>query len=429
MNARTSKHPSCFSKGLLLLACLFFASHALGAEHTAFIDFGIEQQKHSWFLLIEPGLSIKTHPFELRLAAPLRFDVEDSFHLWEKDWDTLSDAGRVLRKAALQLNDGALRLTLGFLAHTSFGHGTLVQGFVSSLDPDVMPLGANARIQAGPLAFEAMISDVFAPEMLGGNVILEPTSLFGFMSDRLHLIGSIVADPNAPGAWREDGTQEDSSWVILYGFGMDWTIVRAEHWQLATYFDTNFNGRGHGFHAGFLADVLFTALKLSFKGEWRWAKAPYAPDYFDLAYTIERRDYGSSTERPIAQALALEAQDPGHSGKVELRLESGPLSATAVLAGMGRDVFNASIVVNAVTGNFDISLFGALRHFNFGSNPDRALGMAEARYRFLDYFYVWLTAGQLYRINDEGRAAPIFMWSTGVGAAFLLQKPPNDIQR
>lgn len=413
----------------LCLAHLFLAPNAQGAEHSLYVDVGIEQQQANWLMLVEPGLSIKSRPLELRLAAPLRFDVEDSFHLWKRDWDDLSDAGRVLRKALLQVYDGAVRISLGHLAHTTFGHGTLVQGFIASLDPDVMPLGASARVQLGPIAFEAMVSDIFGPEVFGGSLALEPASVFGVTYDRLHLTGSLVADPRSPGVWREVETQADTSWVILYGIGLDWAIVRTERWQLAPYFDANFNGKGYGFHAGLLADVVLRPLKLSLKAEWRWAKAPYAPDYFDLAYTIERRDYWSSSELPIAQALALDAADPEHSGKVELRLESGPLSATAVFAGLGKDLFNASIAVNAVAGDFEFSLFGALRHFKFGSNPDRSLGIAEARYRFLDYFYVWVSAGQLYRFDEAGRAAPLFLWSTGIGAAFLLNRPSQTARR
>lgn len=409
----------------LWIACLILAPNARGAEHSLYVDLGIEQQEASWLMLVEPGLSIKTRPFELRMAAPLRFDVEESFRLRERDWDDLSDAGRVLRKLSLKLCDGAFRISLGNLTHTTLGHGTLVQGFIASLDPDVLPLGASARIQLGPVAAEAMVSDIFGPEVFGGHLSLEPVSIFGATYDRLHLTGSFVADPGSPGAWREDGTRADTSWVILYGLGIDWAIVRTDRWQLAPYVDANFNGGGYGFHAGLLADVVFRPLKLSLKAEWRWAKAPYAPDYFDLAYTIERRDYWSGSELPIAQAQALDAADPEHSGKVELRVESGPLSVTAVFAGLGKDLFNASIVVNAVAGDFDFSLFGALRRFEFGSNPDRSLGIAEARYRFLDYFYVWLSAGQLYRLDDAGRAASLFLWSTGVGAAFLLNKPPQ----
>lgn len=432
MNRRHTRHCQRIASLALFtasLALLCRAPRALGAEHSLYVDVGIEQQKENWLLLVEPGLSIKTRPFELRLAAPLRFDVENSFHLWERDWDDLSDAGRVLRRASLQVCDGAVRIFLGALTHTSFGHGTLVQSFSASLDPDTMPLGVSARVQVGPLAFEAMVSDIFGPEVFGGSLALEPASLFGATYDRLHLTGTFMADPRSPGAGREDGTEADPSWVILYGVGLDWAIVRTERWQLAPYFDANFNGRGYGFHAGLLADVVFRPLKLSLKAEWRWAKAPYAPDYFDLAYTIERRDYWSSSARPIAQAQALDAADPGHSGKVELRVESGPLSATAVFAGLGNDLFNASLVVNAVAGDFDFSLFGALRHFKFGSNPDRALGIAEARYRFLDYFYVWLSAGQLYRLDGAGRAAPLFLWSTGIGAAFLLYKPSPDARK
>jgi hypothetical protein len=107
-------------------------------------------------------------------------------------------------------------------------------------------------------------------------------------------------------------------------------------------------------------------------------------------------------------------------------VESGPLSATAVLSGMGQDLFNTSLIINVIAGDFDFSLFGALRHFEFGHDPDRVMGLAEARYRFLDYFYVWLSGGQLYRFDDDGRARPLPLWSTGVGAAFLLRKPKRD---
>ncbi len=416
---RSAAISAAFLAGALAAAV---PSASSAAEYSGYVDLGVEQQKTDWLMLIEPGFSMRSEMFDLNIAVPLRFDLSDSFNIWKKDWDHLSDAGRVLRNASLRMNDDAFRMKLGVLTHTSFGHGTMVQGFISSLDPDTMPMGASLFVQTGAVTVEAMASDIFGPEVFGGSVAVEPITLTGTNYDRLHLIASFVADPSSPGEWHEDGTHDGSEWVFMYGFGIDWAVIRTDKWQLAPYFDANINGRGYGFHLGLTADFLLDPVKLSFRGEWRWAKAPYAPDYFDLAYTIERKDWSPSTSLPVSQALALDEFNLHHSGKLEVRAESGPVSATAVFAGIGQGLFNSSIVVNAHVKDFELSLFGALRHFKFGHNPDRSMALGELRYRFQEYFYTWLTVGQLYRFNSDHRATPLFLWSTGVGAAFLLQR-------
>ena len=129
---RTAPFRSAFLAGALAAAV---PSASSAAEYSGYVDLGVEQQKTDWLMLIEPGFSMRSEMFDLNIAVPLRFDLSDSFNIWKKDWDHLSDAGRVLRNASLRMNDDAFRMKLGVLTHTSFGHGTMVQGFICRCGP------------------------------------------------------------------------------------------------------------------------------------------------------------------------------------------------------------------------------------------------------------------------------------------------------
>lgn len=394
-----------------VVAC--FAAASLRAETVVYLEAGPELLDGQGFAALEPGVSFESRLLEGRLGLPVRLRLNAHLAsrdgmLRREDWDSLSDAGRLVRRVELSIAERTFTLRLGALAHEASGHGTIVNGLGSSLDPDSLPLGAKARLVLGPLALELLGADLFAPGAVGAAATLEPLSLWGEQNDRLHVNGSFFADPSAP-------ARGDSARALVYGLGVDLAVLRGRQMRLAPYLDANGRGSGFGLHAGLLADLALGKADLSLKAEWRRAKSPYLPEYFDIAYPIERHLYfaGGPVE-PKADA----APGTSNSWRGEARLVVGPLAMAASLSGRGHSRYDAALVVNLGAGAFDLAAFVALRGFEWGHNPEKLYLLAEGRYRLGSYLYLWASGGQLYRLEEErsdGRGS--LGIATGLGVA------------
>jgi hypothetical protein len=384
------------------------------SETVGYFEAGPEYLDGQAYASVEPGLQYESEALRLSLAVPLRLRLNSSLTsrdglLRTEDWDDLSDAGRVLRRFELQLAQRAFTLHLGALAHATIGHGTIVNGLASSLDPDSLPLGAQARVVVGALAVDLLGSDLFAPGVVGASATLEPLSLWGEVNDRLHLSLSLIADPSAP---QPSGFPR----ATVYGAGLDLAVLRTREVRIAPYFDANGRGKGFGLHAGVLADLSLGPAELGLKAEWRRTSGSYLPDYFDIAYSIERLSYLTSDPRPKAGV------DGGtfNSWRGEMRLVAGPVTVAAALAGREQERWDGSLVLSTAIGPLDLAAFAALRSFTWGNAPDRLYLLAEGRYRLGSYLYLWAMGGQLERLEGSsgGEAAePSLQAAMGIGIA------------
>ncbi|MGI5861738.1 MAG: hypothetical protein ACOX6T_06725 [Myxococcales bacterium] len=410
MHLRTAKRSLLAAFGALAAS---LAAAPSRAETVVYLEAGPEYLDGQAFAALEPGVSFESRLLEGRLGLPVRLRLNAQLAsrdgvLRREDWDDLSDAGRVVRRVELSLAERTFTLRLGALAHEAAGHGTIVNGLGSSLDPDSLPLGAKARLVLGPLALELLGADMFAPGVVGGAATVEPLSLWGDQNDRLHVSAAFFADPSAP-------ARGDSARALVYGLGIDFAVLRSRQARLAPYFDANGRGTGFGLHAGLLADVALGTAALSLKAEWRRAKSPYLPEYFDIAYPIERHLYfaGGALEPKADAALGTSS-----SWRGEARLAVGPLSVAASLSGRGRSRYDAALVANLGAGPLDLAAFAALRGFEWGHAPEKLYLLAEGRYRLGSYLYLWASGGRLYRIDEERRdGRSSVQVATGLGVA------------
>lgn len=408
---------ACLAAGLAALAC--GAARAEPPRALALLEVGPEYLDGEVFGLISPGARVDWESLQVELALPLRLRANASLArsrglLRSEDWDSRADAGRALRSAQFVAFERALALKLGALAHRDLGHGTIVSDFGNSIDPDRQPLGFSGRAAVGAFAVEALASDVLGPGVLGAIASVEPLSLGrGAPDDRMHASLSFFSDWTAPrgGAPR----------AIVYGLGMDVAVYRAEHVKLAPYLDLNGRGDGFGIHAGLLADLSFSGVELSLRGEWRRAQLPYQPEYFDLAYPIERAAlrtlWTEEGSRPLPKAEL--ASGVGNGGRAEVRLRVRGFAASASLSRRATGENDASMVGSIELDSLEVAAFAAARAFAWGHNPQRIFAMLEARHRFSRFLHAWVAAGQVYRLGAEG-AMPAAQIGAGIGGAIAI---------
>lgn len=391
------------------LAVGLWASLAHARELTGFVEAG-----PVWFedgyVLVEPGLAWESEALALELTAPLLLRVidfggGDRGPLRRADWDERSDYGRFLRRFSLTLADGAVVLRAGALSWERIGHGTLFSGYSNTLNPDRHPAGAALTLAAGPVTAQAIWSDLLASRAGGGALVFEPLSLIGDApNDRVHLIVQGGLDLGAP------GTQA----LALWGLGIDAAVVRSTLLRLSPYVDFNRRGSGSGLHAGLLADLTIAGVDVGLRAEWRRTWGPYQPEWFDLAYEIEREDL-------LGAPKAAHDFGVGNGWRAEARVQYRALSIALASSSRGPDVQDASASIGAEVGDLSFALFGAARAFDDARAPDKVFALGEVRYRFGDYFHLWLEGGRIHRLMPReggGVSAPaVTRIGAGLGGA------------
>jgi hypothetical protein len=132
-------------------------------------DLGFARLEDGNFLSVNAEALLRVWNFRLGLAAPLRFDLTGSSVLRQRDWDEARDAARVARCLRFDIGNFdrppdrydptcdsydfsgnrfdrvyfSTRLTP--LRNVKLGHGTLVNGFRNSFDPDHPALGIDSE--------------------------------------------------------------------------------------------------------------------------------------------------------------------------------------------------------------------------------------------------------------------------------------------
>lgn len=403
--------------GLALLTC--GAAGAEAPRALGLLELGPEYFDGEVFALVAPGVRVGWESLEVELALPLRLRANASLArsrgvLRAEDWDSRADLGRALRGAHFVAFERSLALRLGALAHRDVGHGTIVSDFGNSLDPDRQPLGFSGRVAVGAFAVEALASDVLGPGVLGAMASVEPLSLGGAApDDRFHASLSVFSDWAAPrgGAPR----------AVIYGLGLDAAVFRSDRLKLAPYLDLNGRGGGFGLHAGLLADLSFSGVELSLRGEWRRAQLPYQPEYFDLAYPIERWALRTLAVDDGRRALpkAELASGVRNGGRAEVRIRAGAFAASGSLSRRVTGENDATLVGSLAIDTLELAAFAAARAFAFGHNPQRLFAMLEARHRFSPFLHAWVAAGQVYRIGGA-EAKPAAQLGAGIGGAIAI---------
>ncbi|MFN7133832.1 MAG: hypothetical protein ACK4N5_17285, partial [Myxococcales bacterium] len=168
-------------------------------------------------------------------------------------------------------------------------------------------------------------------------------------------------------------------------------------------------GRGQGLHAGLLADLTLAGVEVGLRAEWRRLWGPYQPEYFDVAYEIERTDLLGAPKAAFDFGV-------GNAFRGEARVRYRSLAVALAASSRGSGVHDASALVGADVGELSVALFAAARAFGGGRGPDKVLARGEVRYRLNEYLHLWFEGGRIYRLL-EGAAVPLTRVGAGVGGA------------
>ncbi len=119
-----------------------------------------------YFVAVSAGTIIDLRAFRLGLHVPLNLRVIDrdpkqSGTVRREDWDEVSDWFRVLRFVeAGHPRRGPFYLRYGELVAVSLGHGTVIDSYYNSIDPDHYQGGLRVRLDLGPAGGELILDNI-----------------------------------------------------------------------------------------------------------------------------------------------------------------------------------------------------------------------------------------------------------------------------
>ncbi len=370
----------------------------------------------------------------IHLGLPLRLDL-DAGGLRPRDWDEPEDLAGVVERLELGGRGGPLHVAFGPMDGVSLGHGTLVDGYLTGLDPDDRARGVRVAGVLGPGRVEAVVGDVLAPRFLAGRA-----------SARLRLpwsggleVGAFVARDELPTvavepcgtgcdgdriSIDESGELVAGSWTSFLGWGFDagLVVLDARGARLTIYSDLVLEeGLGRGLYSGMaysggLGHGVSAALRL----EYRYLGAGSLPTPFGVFHRYDR--WGIDGLPPKDAAAARSA---GHGWLGELALELAGVVKSAV-TWRGAEDREELVMRLELPGEGRVrgALFAASSAQDPGGLVSPRLLAAEARFMLSRAFYLGGRIARYPAPNPNGERyspfAPELSWWLGVGLAARL---------
>jgi hypothetical protein len=380
--ARTSRGEGSIRArgGLLARACMAGLAAALSAgtaeaqregereedQYVAFRaggDVGFARLEEGNFLAVNAQALLRVWNFRFDVAAPLRFDLTGANLLRQRDWDDTRDAARIPRCMRLDLGDydrppdrydptcGAFgfdgqrfdrvyfsaRVTP--LTNMTLGHGTLVNSFRNSFDPDTPALGVDSEFLLWDwVQARFFLDDVTRPGVMGGRFSLWPMQILSMRDrewswdarpDELEIGFSAVTDQRAPASVQSafgrpvvdaqsnlrfdtqaiTALSADAHYFYIFGYG-----DREARWKVALW--------GQADWVKFLGvedmDMFNTAFRfvalnredgwdLRIGADYRNIGNRFIPGYFDANYTVNSQQFAltQDTQRILRDAALV----------------------------------------------------------------------------------------------------------------------------
>jgi len=232
-------------------------------------------------MVVRPWYGNRWGAAEVAVQAPIRFDIAAGA-VRERDWDELSDLGRIIR---------FLRYTpwfeVGELNDATLGNGTIVRRYHNNIDDDHRRTSARLRIEADKIEADAFIDNIFNDPVIAGRG--------GLRLGEFAVGGTFATDTGAPVF--VDGTADsagnlkgDLGLRAMYGMDFRWIASDTATFKGTVYGDFNALQNGNpGAHGGLLMefptrDGVWITLRL--EGMWFGDKYDWA--VFDMGYLIDR---------------------------------------------------------------------------------------------------------------------------------------------
>lgn len=416
-------------------------------------QFGFASIDDDFFLEMSIGAVFTPGRWRIAPRLPLRIRLVDEAPETDaiirmEDWDEASDWARLLAFVQYGAWGDPLLFRYGELTGVTLGHGSLVNRYFNTIDIDHYQGGVYVYADAGFIGGEAILNDVFDPEVLVGRGFVRPFD--GADDLALPLRGLKIgvtagADFTAPVAVDvgDDGlfaTPENEPIVLadralpMFALDLEVPLVSSPHVDVVPYVDlASLELDSFGLHVGAMVNLRFTPKStLRVRAEYRFIGEDHVPGYVSPFYEIERYAYLGGDPK-LGQLDALHADDglgePHHGVHLETDLRIARLlNWTFIFTSNGRDRHNDLLTRLRLPylGPVRLTLFFARLGFE---NPgdlfaaDRTIGGVSARVRFGDFFvrgrflYEWRL-----RTGEDGKNGfqTVLNWDLGVGVLIDL---------
>ena len=382
------------------------------------------------FVNLSVGSTFAFGKIKFGVHAPLRIRAwdrkpKDKDVIRKEDWDEWQEYFRILRFFQYGEPDDLFYLRVGELVAASLGHGTIVHRYYNNLDIDHFSMGFDTRLNFREAGGEVLTNDLLNPELVALRGYVRPMTLWdhgkGEIFDRLAVGFTFAADVQAPWELRTTTITTDEeekqaprvdkvgnlsyerAVASLWGFDVGWTVVKLEKFDLTPYMDFNFlAAKGFGWHPGVMMTVRpaeKTWIEMRF--EYRALTKRYAPTYFNSFYDFQRtQTFTQAGADPYDYALwRYWTEGTGHKVRHGFFGELyASLFGVIGIGGLYEDYTgrnNSNVMLRAdfpYVANLKLAAYYAKRNFNEFKElftRDDAWFVAEARYRFIQWMYVF----------------------------------------
>ncbi len=247
------------------------------------------------------------HGFHSTFVAPVRWDASG---IRARDWDEISDYGRLVGFIGYRDRTGDIDVGLTALRGYTLGAGNLVSMLFSTVDQDHWRTGLSARLHWPVAGADLFIDSFLDPSLLGARAYFRPLWFVDKSGNlgRMELGASFATDIFAPSTFGS-GTLERPGDVLPDRFGLvaadpdpvtgwsidlRWPVAVKCIAELTPWAAWSRIGPADAAHAGL--DMSFNVAKgwkLSVSGQYDYMEAGFAVGYFDNLYMADRYDFGA----------------------------------------------------------------------------------------------------------------------------------------
>lgn len=433
----------------------------LGAE------VGFASLDHITYLAPTLAADIRINMFQLAFRAPLRFHMSD-WSLREQDWDEASDFFRLGQCVRIDWSaEGRFQRERGFcrpwdvvkddyyvstrlapIQDFSLGHGTILNGFSNTIDPDHFQSAVVTDFQLHEFVTGHLLLDnVTNPNLMGGTISFQPfayereeTEDSYEESNRFQLELTAVSDIGAPDrvltAFGRPISDNHANLlytrkpVTVLGADLQYRYIFGRQINFELHADANYiadHGMGSHAQALFIYNHPDGIYSWRGVGEFRYVERDYIPNYFDSYYFIQRQQFNltaqaSDASAGIGDAIVTKQQflnslprgqfDAGYYIALEGEVYSGEGSDRRVVANgrvyiadnLGRNAdgqFLVSLGLHRLGGEFDVTALYSRQNWSMLRDIfqlNNTLIKLLVRWDFSEYFYLLMNYGRIWQL-------------------------------
>lgn len=434
-------------------------------------EFGYTRLDGINFLAPTPTADLRLHNLQAAIRIPLRIDP-DTGDLRQKDWDESSDYFRLGQCVRFDMSasqrfererglcqhwqiprdDYYVTFRLGPVQDFSLGHGTILNGYSNTLNPDHFQAGVVGQMQFHQFVLgNFLVDNVTNPTLIAGALALRPfsyeleeTAEWYEERHQLQVQLSAVSDLQAPdqvqsafGMALTDGDANllySTRPLTVVGGDFEWKYVFGKQIEMEAHLDWNaITGHGMGAHAQAWftynhPDGLYSVHSV---GEARYIQRNYIPNYIDSYYFIQRQQYAltdraraafNSTDDPfVTKAQFLEqldadsGWDPGYylgmnfevykgSGEQRRKAVFGRLYIADTIGRSQDGQFLASLSIPRLSEKIDVhALYSRLSFAKVVDifKLDNTLVKVLVRWDLNQDFYLLMNYGRIWQLRTS----------------------------